>query len=92
MAELLTDVEGQLLHRLDDCAALLGASRSQLVERALRHYLDHADDLELSTSSRATRPGFELDWAVAKGTLVESRCPYESCPHHGNCPIELCPL
>jgi hypothetical protein len=92
MAELLTDVDGQLLHRLDDCAALLGASRSQLVERALRLYLDHAADPEPSTSSPDSVLKAGVDWSVVKDTLVASHCPYRSCPQHGNCPIELCPL
>lgn len=92
MAELLTDVDGQLLHRLDDCAALQGASRSQLVERALRQYLDRADGLAPSITAPESGPEAGVDWSVVKDTLVASHCPYRSCPHHGSCPIELCPL
>lgn len=92
MAEFLSDVDGQLLSRLDSCAELLGASRAEVLERALRHYLDHADDLKLAAKPRPAAQGMTVDWAEAKRTLVASHCPYPSCPHQGDCPIELCPL
>lgn len=92
MAEILSDLDGQLLSRLDAYAAVLGASRSQVVVRALQHYLDHADDLKLKATSSETGPEVKVDWAQAKRTFVASHCPYPDCPHNGNCPIEICPL
>lgn len=93
MVQLVSDVDGDLLDRVDLVASRLGTDRSQVVERALRHYLRHADDVKLENPHHETgSTTTAVDWAEVKSTLVASRCPYPSCPHSGDCPIEICPL
>jgi len=92
MTQMLEDVDGQLVGRLDRVAAMLGSTRAEVVERALLHYLAHVSELDLEGAGRAPAPVAEVDWAAVKSTLIASHCPYPSCPHAGDCPIELCPL
>lgn len=92
MEEYLSDIDEQLLNRLDSCAVILGASRTQIIERALKSYLDQIEALELHGSRTVKGSVSSVDWGLAKETLVASRCPYPKCPHNGSCPIEICPL
>jgi hypothetical protein len=92
MSQVLDGIDGQILDRLDRVVSELGSTRARVVERALRHYLAHVVELDLEAAGRPPAPAREVDWAVVKSTLIAAHCPYPSCPHAGNCPIELCPL
>jgi metal-responsive CopG/Arc/MetJ family transcriptional regulator len=92
MARLVSDIDEQLLNRVEAVAAALGADRSLVVERALHHYLLHAAELTQSSPTAPAELVKALDWERVKATLVSSHCPYPSCPHSGDCPVDLCPL
>lgn len=92
MAWTIPEIDERLLDRLDRAAAALGTSRAELVERALHHYLDHAEETGRLTEDRSPGPRDSVDWAAARRTMIRSRCALASCPHAGDCPVELCPL
>ena len=92
MAQKTSEIDGRLFDRLDRAAGALGVPRATLVERALSHYLDHVDEIERLAEDRAPRPEDRVDWAAARRTMIRSRCAFASCPHSGDCPVELCPL
>jgi predicted transcriptional regulator len=92
MAELVSTIEAELLGRVERVAAALGTTRARLVERALDHYLSHVAELERAAAGRPVADADAVDWAAAKRALIAARCPSPSCPHAGDCPIELCPL
>lgn len=92
MADILDNVDAELLGRVDRAVSELGTTRAALVERALNHYLSHVAELDLDARGRASAQAGEVDWPAVKRTLVAAHCPYPSCPHAGDCPVELCPL
>jgi len=92
MADILDNVDAELLGRVDRAVSELGTTRAALVERALNHYLSHVGELNLETAGRTSARAGEVDWPAVKRTLIAAHCPYPSCPHAGDCPIELCPL
>lgn len=88
MDQFSSSVGESLLERLESAATVLGTTRSEIVERALRHYLDHLEEVRSHEPAGAG----SVDWAAARRTMIASRCAYPQCPHAGDCPIELCPL
>jgi len=92
MTDILNDVDAELLGRIDRAVSELGTTRAAFVERALNHYLSHAAELDLGAAARTAARAGEVDWPAVKRTLIAAHCPYPSCPHAGDCPIELCLL
>jgi hypothetical protein len=92
MADILDNVNAEILGRVDRAVAELGTTRAALVERALNHYLSHVAELDLGAAAGTAARAREVDWSAVKRTLIAAHCPYPSCPHAGDCPIELCPL
>lgn len=92
MADILDNVNAELLGRVDHAASELGTTRAGLVERALKHYLTHVAELDLGAAAGTAARAREVDWPAVKRTLIAAHCPYPTCPHAGDCPIELCPL
>lgn len=92
MSHILDNVDAELLARVDRAVSSLGTTRAALVERALNHYLAHAAELDLEATAGAPAGTREVDWPAVQRTLIAARCPYPSCPHAGDCPVELCPL
>jgi hypothetical protein len=92
MADILDNVDAGLLGRVDRAVSELGTTRAALVERALNHYLSHVAELDLGAAAGTVARAGEVDWPAVKRTLIAAHCPYPSCPHADDCPIELCPL
>ena len=72
MADILDNVNAELLGRVDRAVAELGTTRAALVERALNHYLSHVAELELGAAAGTAARAGEVDWHAAKRMLIGS--------------------
>jgi hypothetical protein len=75
-----------------DAAARFHVSRSEIIRRAVEHFLGHVEEVKVLIERREREPDSKIDWGHAKKTLEHAQCPYENCPFSGDCPVDVCPL
>ncbi len=92
MAGFRTEISDETAGWVIDAASRFNVTRSEIVERALEHYLGHENEMRATFQRRQQQPAPEVDWAHAKETLRKAHCPFNDCPFAGDCPGDVCPL
>lgn len=92
MAELVAQIADETAGWVADAAKRFNVTRSEIIERALEHYLGHADELQAAFEQRQQHRAPDVDWARARKTMRKSHCPFDDCPFADDCPGDLCPL
>jgi predicted transcriptional regulator len=90
--ELWTELPENLAGWVTDAASRFHVSRSEIIRRAVEHFLGHVEEVQIAIDERRSEPRATPDWGRAKQTLEKAHCPYEGCPFAGDCPVEVCPL
>ena len=90
--ELWTELPEEVAGWVADAASRFHVSRSEIIQRAVEHFLGHVKDVSAAIEQRELEPDSTLDWGHAKKTLEHAHCPYDNCPFAGDCPVEVCPL
>lgn len=89
--ELWTELPENLAGWVADAASRFHVSRSEIIRRAVEHFLGHVEETK-AVIERERGSDQAPDWGRAKQTLEKAHCPYEDCPFTGDCPVEVCPL
>ena len=92
MRELRADLPEEIVGWVGDAARRFEVTRSELIQRALEHYLGHMDEVKAEFEQRQADREPGVDWSKAKETLKKANCQFDSCPFSENCPVEVCRL
>ena len=90
--ELWTELPEDLAGWVTDAAARFHVSRSEIIRRAVEHFLGHVEEVSVAIRQGESDSASKPDWGHAKRTLEHAHCPYDNCPFAGDCPAEVCPL
>jgi hypothetical protein len=90
--ELWTELPEGVAGWVADAAARFHVSRSEIIRRAVEHFLGHVEEVRGAIERRERESDPTVDWGHAKKTLEHAHCPYDKCPFAGDCPVDVCPL
>lgn len=90
--ELYTELPESVAGWIADAAARFHVSRSEIIQRAVEHFLGHVEEVKVAIEQRERGSEAMPDWGRAKETFEKANCPYENCPFAGDCPVDVCPL
>jgi Arc/MetJ-type ribon-helix-helix transcriptional regulator len=92
MVELYTELPESVAGWIADAASRFHVSRSEIIRRAVEHFLGHVEEVRVAIEQRERSSELPLDWGQAKRTMEQAHCPYGDCPFAGDCPVDVCPL
>ena len=90
--ELRTELPEEIVGWVGDAARRFEVTRSELIQRAVEHYLGHMDEVKAEFEQRKIDRESGVDWSTAKETLRKAHCRYDHCPYAEDCPADVCPL
>jgi predicted DNA-binding protein len=90
--EMHTELPEEIVGWITDAASRFNVTRSEIIQRAVEHYLGHVEEVRVAFEQREQHHDPVVDWHQAKQTMQGVHCPYEDCPFSGDCPVEICPL
>ena len=89
---MYTELEEETAGWVADAASRFNVTRSEIIQRALEHYLGHVEEVRVAFEQHQQHGDPAVDWHRAKQTLRKAHCPYDNCPFADDCPAEVCPL
>ena len=92
VVEFYTELSDETAGWVADAASRFNVTRSEIIQRALEHYLRHVDEIRGAVVQRQQTGAKPVDWERARKTLRKANCPYDSCPFEDDCPGDVCPL
>jgi hypothetical protein len=90
--EVYTELPESVAGWIADAASRFNLSRSEIIQRAVEHFLGHVEEVRVAIEQRELDSAPALDWGHAKETMEKAHCPYDNCPFAGDCPVDVCPL
>jgi hypothetical protein len=92
MAHVHAEVPDEIAGWVDDAARRFEVTPSEIIQRALEHYLGHVSDVAVVHERRRQVAPSGVDWELARKTLKRANCTFDHCPFEDDCPAEICAL
>ena len=90
--EVCAELPENLAGWISDAASRFQISRSEIIQRAVEHFLGHVQEVKVAIERQELGSRQSADWGQAKRTMEQAHCPYDNCPFSGDCPVDVCPL